>query len=301
MSRGYRTLSTTQIEAFLEHGFIVLKDCFPRELAEEWTAFAYKRLGYDPGDATTWEEPRLHLPAMNRVSIREIAPKAFDAICDLVGGEDRLANPDPGWGDGFVINSFEADSPWQPPSPAVQGWHKDGDFFRHFLDSPEQGLLTIVIWSDIHARSGGTFIAGDSVQHVAKRLYEHPEGLLSGDFTGLIEKSQEFTELTGSAGDFVLLHPFILHSASRNPSGRARFITNPPVSLNQPMNFDRDDPDDFSPVELAVLRGLGRERLDFQITAPRERLVADRVKRQQEMLDEQKVRLASLGPTLDDS
>jgi hypothetical protein len=47
--------------------------------------------------------------------------------------------------------------------PSSPDWHKDGDFFRHFLDSPEQGLLTIVLWSDIEERGGGTFIAPDSV------------------------------------------------------------------------------------------------------------------------------------------
>ncbi|MEC7843081.1 MAG: hypothetical protein VX911_09370 [Candidatus Latescibacterota bacterium] len=53
-----------------------------------------------------------------------------------------------------------------------------------------------------------------------------------------------------------------------------------------------EDPDEFSPVELAGLRGLELERLDFQITAPRERLEPERIKRQQAMLAEQEARLA---------
>ncbi|CAI8009616.1 UPF0261 protein CTC_01794 [Geodia barretti] len=184
-----------------------------------------------------------------------------------------------------------ADTPWQPPSSEVSGWHKDGDFFRHFLDSPEQGLLTIVVWSDIYPKSGGTFVACDSVQHVAQRLYEHPEGLPPGGFGKLIGKCKDFAEITGKAGDVVLLHPFILHAASQNLSVRARFITNPPVGLAEPMNFNRENPDDFSPVELAVLDGLGKDRLDFKPTAPRERLVPERVQRQKKMLEEQKKRL----------
>ena len=296
MARTYRTLTQEDINHFTEKGHVILKDCFPRELAAEWQDFAFKRLGYDPNDPTTWEEPRVHLPSMNRVLIEDVAPRAWDAICDLLGGEDRIVNfwddRKPGWGDGFIINfALGADTPWQPPSPEVGGWHKDGDFFRHFLDSPEQGLLTIVVWSDIYPKSGGTFVACDSVQHVAQRLYEHPEGLLPGGFGQLIDKCQDFVEITGNAGDVVLLHPFILHAASQNPSGRARFITNPPVSLKEPMNFNRENPDDFSPVELAVLHGLGKERLDFKPTAPRERLVPERVKRQQKMLEEQKKRL----------
>ena len=49
----------------------------------------------------------------------------------------------------------------------------------------------------------------------------------------------------------------MLHRVSGNPSGRPRFITNPTVRLSSPMRFDRQDPAEFSPVELAVLRGLG--------------------------------------------
>ena len=296
MARTYRTLTESDVNHFVEKGHIVLQDCFPRELAEEWRGFAFKRLGCAPDDPSTWETPRIHLPSMNRVPIQEVAPRAWDAICDLVGGEDRIADPwgnsKPSWGDGFIINfSLGADTPWQPPSSEVSGWHKDGDFFRHFLDSPEQGLLTIVVWSDIYPKSGGTFVACDSVQHVAQRLYEHPEGLPPGGFGKLIGKCKDFAEITGKAGDVVLLHPFILHAASQNPSRRARFITNPPVGLAEPMNFNRENPDDFSPVELAVLDGLGKDRLDFKPTAPRERLVPERVQRQKKMLEEQKKRL----------
>ncbi len=292
MSRKYEVLTDAQIEHFLDKGHVILRNCFSRDLAQEWVAFAYKRLGCAPDAPATWAEARMHLPSMNRVPIREVAPKAWGAICDLLGGEDRLANPDPQWGDGFIINfSHGADRPWEPPSAKVGGWHKDGDFFRHFLDSPEQGLLTIVVWSDIYPQSGGTFVACDSVKQVAQRLLEHPEGLLPNGFGGLIEKCEDFVELTGNAGDVVLLHPFILHAASQNPSGRPRFITNPPVSLKEPMNFNRENPDELSPVEWGVLRGLGYDRLDFKPTAPRERLVPERVKRQQKMLEEQKARL----------
>ena len=57
------------------------------------------------------------------------------------------------------------------------------------------------------------------------------------------------------------------------------------------MNFNRENPDDFSLVEKAVLKGLGVERLDFKPTRPRERVVPARVARQKKMLKEQKRRL----------
>ena len=43
--------------------------------------------------------------------------------------------------DAFVANFHRgADRPWAPPSAEVKGWHKDGSFFRHFLDSRERGI-----------------------------------------------------------------------------------------------------------------------------------------------------------------
>jgi hypothetical protein len=292
-------LSEEQIAHFLDHGHVVIHDCFPRAFAEDWTANAFRRLEYDPNDPATWQQEIVHMPATQRAPMPEIAPKAWQAACELLGGEERVSPCS--WGDSMIVNLRKgADQPWQPPSPAVGGWHKDGDFFRHFLDSPEQGLLTIVIWSDIAPQGGGTFAAGDSVGPVARLLAAHPEGVLpqgapEASFGSLIGQCREFVELTGRIGDVVLIHPFLLHASSQNHSGKARFITNPPVSLQEPMNFNRENPADFSPVERAVLQGLGVDRLDFQPTAPRERIVSEGMKRKQKMLEEEQARLAAKG------
>lgn len=56
----------------------------------------------------------------------------------------------------------------------------------------------------------------------------------------------------------------MLHSASKNHLRLPRIITNPPVSLNEPFNFNRENPDDFSLVEKKTLKELGVERLDFK-------------------------------------
>ncbi|MBW3623343.1 MAG: hypothetical protein KY468_08035 [Armatimonadetes bacterium] len=59
------------------------------------------------------------------------------------------------------------------------------------------------------------------------------------------------------------------------------------------MYFNRPDPAEFSAVERAVLRGLGVDRLDYRPTGQRERIVPERVRRQQQMLEEEKARLAA--------
>jgi hypothetical protein len=297
---AYRVLTDEQAQHFLDKGYVIIQNAFPREVAKAHTDMAWKRLGYDPDDPSTWAEAIIHMPTLNRFPIVEFAPKAWDAICDLLGGAARIDQEKALWGDGFILNLKRgADEPYRAPSATSGGYHKDGDWFRHFLDSPEQGLLTIVIWSDILPRSGGTFAATDSVPRVARHLAAHPEGIHPGPnqpvSTGshLINECQEFIELTGNAGDVVLLHPYILHASSQNPSGRPRFITNPTVILNEPMNFNRDNPAEFSLVEQSVLNALGVDRYDFQPTQPRERVVPERVRRQAQMLEAEKARLGN--------
>jgi hypothetical protein len=288
-------LTEEQKEQFLTEGYIVMKECFTRETAKRYTDRAWERLGYDPDDPSTWEQEQVHMPALERWEAKEFAPKAWAAMCELMGGEDRVAQPCL-WGDSFILNLRRgADRPWQPPSADSPGWHKDGDFFVHFLDSPEQGLLTLVLWDDMKHMGGGTFVVADSVGAVARFLAEHPEGLRPGefDYKRILSECHDFREMTGEAGDVVILHPFILHASSQNALRVPRFITNPAVNLKAPMEFDRPNPDEFSLVERAVLRGLGVDRYDYRPTGQRERIVPERVKRQQAMLEAEKARLAS--------
>ncbi len=276
-------LTDHEVDHFIRHGYVVLKDCFDPASVQGWIDRAWVRFGYDRDDPAEWTEKRIHLSRLASVDARDLAPKAWAAAVQLLGGEDRIELPWQ-WNDGFIANlGVGDDRPWQPPSAEVSGWHKDGDFFRHFLDSPEQGLLTIVLWTDMHHQGGGTYIAVDSVPVIARSLAEHPEGVLPTDFDfpSLARQCTEFTELTGTAGDVVLMHPYMLHATSPNVIKHGRLITNPPIALREPMHFDPADPSDLSPVERAVLYGLGVDRFDFRRTGERETVVPERVVEQQ--------------------
>jgi hypothetical protein len=289
-----RSLTDEQVERFLADGFVVIKNAFSQEQAQALCRTVWTRLGYDPEDRATWAEHRIHMPSLSHVDVAEFAPTAWDAICDLCGGEDRITTGR--WGDGFIVNLGADDhaEKWVPPSPTAGGWHKDGDFFRHFLDSPEQGLLTIVLWSDVVPTGGATFVAADSVPVVARYLAGHPEGVAPGDFgpANLIAQCSRFFEATGEAGDVYLMHPFLLHASSLNALRRPRLITNPPIHLKEPMRFSRPD-GDYSLVERAILRGLGVDSYDFTPTGPRERIVPERVRIQEKMRAEARARLAA--------
>ena len=282
----YTILSDEQAQSFLDKGYLIVKDCLDLTIAQQWIDQAYLRLGYDPHSPSSWEKDIVWMDHQNKLPISDVAPKAWAAILDVVGGQERLETQVMGkpkthfssinsfvWSDAFIVNFHRgAGEPWQPPSAKVTGWHKDGSYFRHFLDSREQALLTVVLWSDMRHQGGGTFVAPDSVRVVARYLLEHPEGVAPGDFNyqALIQQCSQFEELTGKAGDFVILHPFMLHASSQNVLGVPRFMTNPPVVLKEPLNLNRARPEEFSLLERATLHYLGVERLDFQPTAPRE-------------------------------
>lgn len=276
-------LTDAEVEHFVEHGYVILKNCFAAADVADWVAHGWERIGADPQDLSDWSEKRVHLSSQQRVDAKDLAPRAWAGAIELLGGEDRVELPWM-WSDGFIANlGVGDDRPWQEPGPDLSGWHKDGDFFRHFLDSPEQGLLTIVLWTDMYHRGGGTFVAPDSIGVVARYLADHPEGVLPTDIdtNALIHQCQEFVEMTGEVGDVVLMHPYMLHATSQNVIKHARLITNPPIALREPMRFDRDDPREFSAVERAVLRGLGVQRYEFRIAGERETVVPQRVLDQQ--------------------
>ena len=107
---------------------------------------------------------------------------------------------------------------------------------------------------------------------------------------------ESFHEMAGDVGDVILLHPLMLHSASKNGRRLPRIITNPPVSLNEPFDFNRSDPSEYSLIELKTIKELGQENLrDWKITGPRLPVVPERLKVQAQMLKDENDRLKALG------
>lgn len=263
-------LTQEEREQFIHEGFVVIHDAFPREGALDWVRAECALVGYDLDDPATWEQEYLRVNSQKPAMLASFSPPAWQASCDLVGGEDRLVKEPK---IGMLAMNFKqgADKPYRPPSASVPGWHKDGWMFRHFLDSPEQALLGIPLLTDVLPEGGGTFIAADSVPVVARYFAAHPEGVLPDeiDYPALIAECRDFREVTGQGGDFFLLHPFMLHAISQNRLRRPRAINNTLFALRDPMNLNRANPAEYSPVEQAILHGLGVDHYDFQPTEPR--------------------------------
>jgi hypothetical protein len=150
------TLSEAQRVQFMEYGFVKIEKCFTKAQAAEFTKDMWPRLGFSPTDKATWTVERSHMSGHRVVSVSEFAPKAWAAMCQLLGGEERIESGDgekaSGWSDAFIVNlgkpEYEAEENLDLRKD-LWGWHNDGDFFVHFLDSREQALLVIPLWSDI--------------------------------------------------------------------------------------------------------------------------------------------------------
>ncbi|KAI0386126.1 hypothetical protein F5Y04DRAFT_243397 [Hypomontagnella monticulosa] len=302
-------LTQEQKDFFLAHGYLKLSDCFTREQAADVTEGVWTRLGMSPTDKSTWTKERTNMPSHRTFDVAEFAPKVWAAICELCGGEDRVAPDSRRWRDSLIVNLGTAEREGRPvPPQELENWHVDGDFFVHYLDSPEQALLVIPLFTDIIPQGGGTMICPKGIEKVARQLYEHPEGVsprmvprAHPDFkrernlewymniARNCEDEGDFVEATGVVGDVYLLHPLMMHSATSNARRAVRIITNPPVSLREPFRFDRENEDEYSLVERKTMAAVGGpDKLKgWKTTMPREGVIPERVRIQEAMKREE--------------
>lgn len=261
-ARPERVLSDAQREQFLRDGYVHLRGAFPRALAAELVDDAIRRIqsdperwveyydaepgrslaGFDPEEPATWTWPRIDVHGSKRFAIPDFSPLAWAAIVELLGDPRRIRTRT--WTDKFIANCcLEGDS--TTPAPDWESWHLDDPSVHTRLDAIQCGLLAAVIYSDIEAHEGGTWLALDSPGRVARTLRERPEGVDFCDIdagSAISVQCERFHEITGEAGDIVLIHPLMIHSAAPNPSGKIRWLANPMVYLEEPLDPHRDEP-----------------------------------------------------------
>lgn len=312
-------LTTEEKEHFLNNGWLKIPGAFTKEQAAEVTKDVWTRLGMDPNDKSTWHRVWTNMPHHNTFDARDFAPRAWAAISELCGGEDRIDPAFRQWRDSLIVNLGSAEREGKPDPPReLPRWHVDGDFFVHYLDSPEQGLLVVPLFTDVPPRGGGTMIYPPGMREVARHLRDHPEGVSplmvprgdpgfkidfrrEGDlawYAGVAARAGaegDFVEVCGEAGDVYVLHPLMMHASTSNPLRHVRIITNPPIALREPFRFHRDDGSEYSLVERATLRMLGEEGEEglkgWEITHPREGIVPERLRIQERWKEEELKRL----------
>lgn len=249
------TLKPAELEQFLRDGYVLIRNAFPRELAEKVLPILWAASSFDPKDSKTWKSALAVVPkVLHDEPIPQIySPRVIGAIEDLVGA-GRYHRPG---GTGYLVINFPgfATGPWK-----MYGGHVDGNFFHHHIDSREQGLVALFMYTDIAPAGGGTGIRVGSHKVTAHVLADaEPNGLSCADLCKTVEEATRHLpeiEAIGNAGDLLVMHPFTFHGSSTNLSERPRMASNMCVGLREKMNFTRSDPADYSPVELAIVNSL---------------------------------------------
>lgn len=248
---------------FIARGWTRLEGAFTARQAEPFARRARARFRALP---PVPRDPRaspmgVTLSAEKSFTIDEFSPRAWDLICRLVGGRERLAEDSfLSWSDAMVIAPPKT-SPWLAPAVDGFSWHVDGaQEERRRLDSPSIGLITYLLWDDVAPRGGGTFFAPGALPPLARFLAARPRGvrkvlLPCRDF--LTQAPPDFFEFTGKAGTVLITHSLMIHAPSRNASARPRLLGVRGVPLKAPLDLDAPA-SRRSPVEAATLAALAR-------------------------------------------
>lgn len=289
-----RVLSSAQIEQFMETGWIKLEQAYTEKhalAAQDYVWEQVEKRGVNRGEPDTWTQPMVRMnenydtPAFRACKTERLV----HAIEDLIGEGSYIRRAEPiHWGWWPVNFSHGAEREWDVPTEA---WHVDGIHYPQFVDSSEQGLLMLCIFSEIKPGGGGTLVAEYSHNIVANVLAEHPEGLAVKEVIELSKQHPWLAELTGKApasdpqrsriehfmnqvtvdnkgnklrvvettgapGDVILGHPFVFHAASQNHSGKPRFMCNNQAPLFDKMQLHRKHDKDYSPLELSIKRAI---------------------------------------------
>lgn len=252
-------LTASDIECFVERGWCIVRGAFTMAQALAARAHVWRRMGEQRGideqDPSTW-------PPAYDIEEHLDEPEVLECFTDrLAMGIEQLLGAGRWcrvrrWGLWPVNFHYGREETEIVPR---WGWHVDGNWFRHTLDCPKQGLLVIGLFSDVEPGGGGTIVAEGSHCRTTRVLADHPGGLTHLElFERVLEQPiGDFCELTGAAGDVVLAHPFLFHSRGFKRAGAPRIISNTEAPLLAPMNFQRPS-GDFSILEQSIISALCR-------------------------------------------
>jgi Phytanoyl-CoA dioxygenase (PhyH) len=202
------------LDEFRARGFVRVRGAVPRDLAAGVHSFATELV---PDDGSAWslgQTTVYDFPSLAH-AISPIVRQAFDALL--------------GQGGWFV------DANWGFPTrfggSVEVGWHVDGDWFHHHIDSPEQVLTPIFLWHDVGEDDAPTLLAPGSHVRVAEMLAElEPTGMPGAAHRQAVHPivdGAEAVPAVGDAGDVYACHPLLAHSIHPDgPAGGRRVVSN---------------------------------------------------------------------------
>lgn len=77
------TLSPSQIDHFIQHGWLKIEQGAKQEVIDDLLKTVWIRLGWDPENKDTWVESEVKMPGHREVEMRELlTDEAWGAICE---------------------------------------------------------------------------------------------------------------------------------------------------------------------------------------------------------------------------
>ncbi|HTI70081.1 MAG TPA: phytanoyl-CoA dioxygenase family protein [Candidatus Limnocylindria bacterium] len=260
-----KALDPSQVERFIEQGYLRLEHAFPQDLAEKGRLILWRETGCEPLDRSTWTRPVIWLWDHTEEPFRQaVNTAALHSVFDELVGHGR-------WLPRQSLGTFPVRFP-NPTDTGDTGWHVDASFpgedsrpddfhsWRVNVRSRGRALLMLFLFSDVSELDAPTRIRVGSHLEVARMLAQAGEaGLRPGELDYGRTDSCEEVQATGAAGTVYLCHPFLVHAAQVNRGTQPRFMAQPPLFPAGPLELDRADATGFSPVERAIRRALGKE------------------------------------------
>ncbi len=253
-----RELTSTEVMAFIEQGFLRVEEAFSQKLASEAHTILWRDTGLDPDDPSTWTKPVVRLGFYAEPPFVAAAnPATLHRAFDRLGGPGR-------WAPRGTLGTFPIRFP-SPVDPGDAGWHVDASFgtenpdfmsWRVNVHSKGRALLMLFLFSDVGPDDAPTRIRVGSHLQMARILA--PAGEEGRSLRDLAKN--EFAETahctevlaTGGAGTVYLCHPFLVHAAQPHRGTRPRFMAQPPLlPTSGRLELTRAD-GNYAPVEIAI-------------------------------------------------
>lgn len=259
-----KVLSSEEVDTFWREGYLLLRgilspaeaahyrqvvlDILPRDLTvpPEWHAWMGRIKPYRADGDQTWDIPEL-LPLFAN-------EKLYRAMAQL------LESPRLRVSDGSLGITMRNDA--HADQPRSQGLHIDAsvpaDVDNFLFTLEEVQLGGCFYFTDVEPGGGGIHVVPGGHRIVEQEARAHPQGRHLHHNWKQIEHL-ESVEVTGSAGDFALLHHLMPHGASHNrrPTARvAQFLRF--VRTDQPHGYGARSPRAYNAAQLGVMTPLAR-------------------------------------------
>lgn len=252
-------LTSHQVQAFINDGFIKIETAFSADLAKQCRDALWAEIGLSPDRPESWTEPVVRVgfrtsPPFAAAANTPVLHRAYDQLV----GEGRWLPPK-------GLGTFPIRFP-STASPGDDGWHVDVSFgtenpdfmeWRSNVKSSGRALLMLFLLSDVGPDDAPTRIRKGSHLAIARELLPYGDAgatlrqLSANDYAST--QNCEVVLATGTAGSVYLCHPFLVHAAQPHRGRQPRFMAQPP--LLPTAEFDPKLPP--SAVQIAIRQACG--------------------------------------------